>query len=143
MTSKRFAYRGSNREARRQHGFTLLETLVAMMILSIALVIIFQLFSGALNTGHISESHTRAVWHAREKMDELLLFETLSQETREGDFEDGYRWRYRIEKAAAHSQLNLEGVAAFTITVWVSWEQGQKTKNMDISALTIARLPDI
>jgi general secretion pathway protein I len=143
MTSKRFAYRGSNREARRQHGFTLLETLVAMMILSIALVIIFQLFSGALNTGHISESHTRAVWHAREKMDELLLFETLSQETREGDFEDGYRWRYRIEKAAADSQLNLEGVAAFTITVWVSWEQGQKTKNMDISALTIARLPDI
>jgi general secretion pathway protein I len=96
-----------------------------------------------LNTGHISESHTRAVWHAREKMDELLLFETLSQETREGDFEDGYRWRYRIEKAAADSQLNLEGVAAFTITVWVSWEQGQKTKNMDISALTIARLPDI
>jgi prepilin-type N-terminal cleavage/methylation domain-containing protein len=72
MKLKRPIFRGSNTEALRQHGFTLLETLVAMMILSIALVIIFQLFSGALNAGHISEAHTRAVWHAREKMDELL-----------------------------------------------------------------------
>jgi general secretion pathway protein I len=143
MKLKRPIFRGSNTEALRQHGFTLLETLVAMMILSIALVIIFQLFSGALNAGHISEAHTRAVWHAREKMDELLLVETLSEETREGDFADGYRWRYRIEEAASDSQMNMDGVATFTITVWVSWEEGQKTKNMDISALTVAKLPNI
>ena len=120
-----------------------METLVAMMILSIALVIIFQQFSAALNAGHISESYTRAVWHAREKMDELLLYETLSEEIQEGDFEDGYHWRYRIEQAASDSQLNLEGVTTFTITVWVSWEQGQKSKHLDISALTIAKLPNI
>jgi hypothetical protein len=39
--------------------------------------------------------------------------------------------------------MNMDGVATFTITVWVSWEQGQKTKNMDISALTVAKLPNI
>ncbi|NIO09980.1 MAG: hypothetical protein GTO40_19045, partial [Deltaproteobacteria bacterium] len=75
----------------------------------IALVTIFQQFSGALNTGHISESYTRAVWHAREKMDELLLYETLSEEIREGDFGDGYRWRYRIEPAEFRNPSNLEG----------------------------------
>jgi general secretion pathway protein I len=143
MTSKRPISRNINKPVLRQHGFTLLETLVAMMVLSIALVIVFQLFSGALNAGHISESHTLAVWHAREKMDELLLYETLSGEIQEGDFEDGYRWRYLIEQDAADSQLNLEGAAAFTITVWVSWEEGQKTKQMDISALTIAKLPNV
>jgi general secretion pathway protein I len=142
MTSKRITLLGSNKPTPRQHGFTLLETLVAMMILSIALVIIFQQFSGALNTGHISESYTRAVWHAREKMDELLLYETPSQEIQEGEFGDGYRWRYRIEPANSDSPLNLEGLATFTITVWVSWEQGRNTKQMDISALTIAKLPE-
>ena len=143
MTLKQFTYQRSKGEIPPKNGFTLLETLVAMMILSIALVVVLQLFSGALNTGHISESHTRAVWHAREKMDELLLYETLSEEIQEGDFEDGYRWRYQIEQAAADSQMNLEDVAVFTITVWISWEQGQKTKQMILSALTIARSPNV
>lgn len=118
-----------------------METLVAMMILAIALVIIFQQFSGALNAGHVSEAYTRAVWHAREKMDELLLHDTLAQEIQEGDFSDGYRWRYRIEPADSDSPLSLEGVAAFTITVWVSWEQGRNPKQLDISTLTLAKLP--
>ena len=118
-----------------------METLVAMMILSIALVVIFQQFSEALNAAHISGSYTRGVWHAREKMDELLLYETLSEEIQEGDFGDGYRWRYRIEQVSSNNQLTVEGVANFTITVWVSWEQGRNTKHMDISALTIAKSP--
>jgi general secretion pathway protein I len=141
MTLMRLAFLSPNEHARRQNGFTLLETLVAMMILSIALVIIFQQFSGALNAGHTSKSHTLAVWHAREKMDELLLHETLSEEIQEGDFGDGYRWRYRIEPANSDSQLNLEGVATFTISVRVSWKQGQKTKNMEISTLALAKSP--
>jgi general secretion pathway protein I len=143
MKPQQLTYRSSNKPAIRPHGFTLLETLVAMMILSVALVIIFQLFSEALNSGHISEAHTRAAWHAREKMDELLLYEMLSEDIQEGDFEDGYRWWYRIQQAAPESQLELEGTATFAITVRVSWEQGQKIKHMDISALTIAKLPDI
>ena len=112
------------------------------MILSIALVIIFQRFSGALNAGHISGSYTRAVWHAREKMEELLLNETLSEDIQQGDFGDGYRWRYRIEPANSDSPLNLEDLATFTITVWVSWKQGRNNKQMDISALTLAKLPN-
>ena len=127
----------------KQNGFTLMETLVAMMILSIALVVIFQQFSAALNAGHISESYTRAVWHAKEKMDELLLSETLSEDIQEGDFGDGYRYRYRIEQVESDSRLNLEGVANFTITVWVSWEQGQNTKSLDISALTLVKSTNI
>ena len=126
-----------------QNGFTLMETLVAMMILSIALVVILQQFSAALNAGHISESHTRAVWHAKEKMDELLLYETLSEDIQEGDFGDGYRWRYRIEQVESDSRMNLEGVANFTITVSVSWQQGQNIKSMDISALTLVRSTNI
>ena len=120
-----------------------METLVAMVILSIALVIIFQQFSGALNAGHVSESYTRAVWHAREKMDELLLYETLSEDIQEGDFGDGYRYRYQIEQVEPDSRLNLEGVANFTITVWVSWEQGRNTKQVDISTLALAKSPNI
>ena len=133
----------SNKSKNGQHGFTLMEILVAMMILSIALVIIFHQFSEALNGGHVSESYTRAVWHAREKMDEVLLNETLWEDVQQGDFDDGYRWRYRIEQTTSGPRLNVEGFADFTITVWVSWEQGSSTKQMEISTLTIAKSPGV
>ena len=123
----------------QEHGFTLLETLVAMMILSFALVIIFQQFSQALNAGHISESYSRGIWYAREKMDELLLQDMLLPETREGDFGDGYRWRYRIEPAGIDRALKPEGPVIFSITVSVSWQQGRHTKQMDISTLALSR----
>ena len=143
MALKRFTSTTSNTHVPGQDGFTLMETLVAMMILSIALVIIFQQFSEALNAGHISEAYTRAVWHAREKMDELLLHETLSEDDQEGDFGDGYRWRYRIEQGESDSRLNPVGMAAFTIDVRVSWQQGRITKHMDISTLILAKLSNI
>lgn len=127
----------------RQEGFTLMETLVAMMIISIALVVILQRFSEALNAAHVSEAYTRAVWHAREKMDELLLCETLLEDVQEGDFGDGYRWQYRIEQVEYDSQLSPADWAAFAIVLKISWVQGRITKHMDVSTLTLAKLSDI
>ena len=141
MARKQLPSLAPERQTLRQNGFTLMEILVAMMILAISLVIIFHQFSEALNGGHISESYARAVWHAREKMDEVLLHDTLSEAVQEGDFGDGYRWRYRVDQATSGPRLNLEGFADFTVTVWVSWEQGRKTKQLELSALTIAKSP--
>jgi len=120
-------------------GFTLMETLVAMTILGIALVVIFQQFSGALNAGYVSESYTRAVWHAREKMEELLLHDALAEGTQTGDFGDGYAWRCRIESKDAVVPAESADVAPFTITVWVSWEQGRSTKELEVATMTLAR----
>ena len=143
MTSKRSSLQSTPTPALGQYGFTLMETLVAMVILSIALVVIFQQFSGALNGAHLSEAYTRAVWHAKEKMDELLLIETPVEDSREGDFGDGYRWRYRIEQINFEDGSNPEGLTNFTISVWVSWDEGRTTKEVDISALTFVKSTNI
>jgi prepilin-type N-terminal cleavage/methylation domain-containing protein len=50
-------------------GFTLIEVLVAMVVLSVSLVSIFQLFSGGLNARRRAEEVARATFHAREKME--------------------------------------------------------------------------
>jgi general secretion pathway protein I len=122
-------------------GFTLMETLVAMTILSIALAIVFQQFSGALNAAYVSEAYTRAVWHAREKMDELLLRDAPGPGEEEGDFGDGYRWRCRVEAVELDAPPAPDAVAPLTITVWVNWEQGRNTKELELSALTLAVPP--
>ena len=57
----------------RVDGFTLLEVLVATMVLGISVVIVLQLFSGGLDQARRAEDYTRAVFHARAKMEEVLL----------------------------------------------------------------------
>jgi len=108
-----------------------------MTILAIALVIVFQQFSGALNAGYVSEAYTRAVWHAREKMDELLLFDAPPEGEQEGDFGDGYRWRCHVGAAELDGPPAPDAVVPLTITVWVSWEQGANTKELELRALTL------
>ena len=77
-------------------GFTLIETLVAMMILAISLVVILQLFSGGLKASRLSDDYTRAVFHAREKMEEILILDELIDGELEGEFEDAYKWKVEI-----------------------------------------------
>ena len=55
-----------------QKGFTLIETLVAVMILAISLVVVMQLFSGGLKSNKVSNDYLYGIFHAREKMEELL-----------------------------------------------------------------------
>lgn len=120
-------------------GFTLVETLVAMTVLAIALVVIFEQFSGALDAAHRSDAYTRAVWHAEEKMEEVLLRDALAEGEHEGDFGDGYRWRYLVEPEPMENGPASDDVAAFRVTVWVRWEQGRTQKELDVAALTLAR----
>jgi prepilin-type N-terminal cleavage/methylation domain-containing protein len=53
-------------------GFTLIETLVAMMLLAISFVIIMQLFSGGLKSSRVTTDYIYGIFHAREKMEEVL-----------------------------------------------------------------------
>ncbi|NWG02305.1 MAG: prepilin-type N-terminal cleavage/methylation domain-containing protein, partial [Syntrophaceae bacterium] len=48
-------------------GFTLIEVLLAVLILGIGLTLIIELFSGGLRLARTSEEYTRAVNYARMK----------------------------------------------------------------------------
>ncbi|MCJ7810032.1 MAG: prepilin-type N-terminal cleavage/methylation domain-containing protein, partial [Desulfobulbaceae bacterium] len=74
-------------------GFTLLEILVAISIMAICLTVIFQLFSGGLKSGRLSDDYTRGVFHAREIMEEILVSDALAEGISEGRFNDSYAWK--------------------------------------------------
>ncbi|WDN90303.1 general secretion pathway protein I [Desulfosarcina sp. BuS5] len=84
------------RKCRAAAGFTLIEILVALVILSISLVTIMQLFSGGLKASRIAGDYTQAIFLAREKMEELLLDKEDSTEITEGDFNNDYKWQAEI-----------------------------------------------
>jgi len=127
------------REQEFHKGFTLMETLVAMMILSVALVVILQLFSGGLKAGKLSENYTRAIFHAREKMEEILLAEELASEVLEGEFDDDFRWKAEIVYIEPSEEEKTKmPLDTFNIRVEVLWNEGEREKHFEISTLKIA-----
>lgn len=120
-------------------GFTLIETLVAMAILSISLVVIMQLFSGGLKSSRLSDNYTRAIFHAREKMEEILLDDNFTDMAMEGEFSDGFEWKaqaLRFEPDQDEEETKLP-VDIFSIKVDVSWHEGSQEKHFEISTLKI------
>ncbi|NPD25536.1 MULTISPECIES: type IV pilus modification PilV family protein [Corallococcus] len=90
---------------RRHSGFTLLETMVAMAILSVALMAIFDLNSGAVANHVYTKRLTVAALLSRSKMTDLeqkLYDDGFEQDDDEqsGDFSDEgwpqFKWRARI-----------------------------------------------
>ena len=124
-----------------KQGFTLIETLVAISILSISLVIILQLFSGGLRSAKLSDEYTRAIFYAREKMEEALLSDNFTEGILEGEFEDGFRWK--IETAVDVSEEDeIEEKMPFTIfiiKVNIIWEAGMHEKHFEISTIKVGK----
>ncbi len=122
-------------------GFTLVETLTAMMILAISLTAILQIFSGGLRASRVSDEYTRAIFHAREKMDEFLLLDRMRDEELQGTFPDGYEWTARIVRMETENNTDEAAdlpVDLFGIVVTVFWNVGDQEKQFEISTLHLA-----
>jgi general secretion pathway protein I len=124
-------------------GFTLMETLVAMMLLAISLVVILQLFSGGLKSGKMADDYTRAIFHAREKMEEHFLIEDFEEGTFEGTFDDKYRWQVDIKFVEPEDEEENLLVDLVYLDVSVFWPVGGKEKKFQINTLKVTeKKPD-
>ena len=122
----------------RETGFTLMETLVAMMVLVICMTVIMQLFSGALKAGKLSEDHMQAVYYAKEKTEEILLADQLAEDVIKGSFDETYHFQVVIDHLEPEDDAPEPVVDLFRITVMVTWFDGSKEKRYEISTLKIA-----
>ena len=120
-------------------GFALIEILVAVSVLTISLVVIFQLFSGGLKSRQLSEKYARGVFHAREKMNEILLSPDLSEREIQGEFDDAYEWQAVITRVVtdADEEKNLP-VSLMSIWIRINWREGEKEKSFVIDTLKTA-----
>ena len=122
-------------------GFTLFETLVATMILAVALVVVLQLFSGGLRANTVSNQYTTAIFHAREKMEEILLTPVLDDGQSTGGWEDGYSWRADIARQQTDDQeaVDTRRPTVFTIDLTVNWPDGVRQRQIAVSSLALAK----
>jgi general secretion pathway protein I len=121
-------------------GFTLIETLIAISILAISLVTLLQLFSGGLRSSTLSDEYTRGIFHAREKMDEILLAGELTEGVIGGEFDDGFKWRAEALRLNSEEARGVRlPFRAFNIKVDIMWDAGGHEKHFAISAIKLVK----
>lgn len=121
----------------RTGGLDLIEILVAVYVLAISLVVILQLFSGGLKSRKFSEQYARGVFHAREKMAEMLIDPGLSEGETQGEFEDDYQWQAIITRLVSNEEEKLP-VDLLNVALRITWRDGGKEKTYSIDTLKLA-----
>ena len=106
---------------------------MAVSVLAISLVVIFQLFSGGLKSRKLSEQYARGVFHAREKMDEMLLSPDLSEGETQGEFGDGYDWEAIVAPVAPEGEEEDLPVILLNVAIRVTWHEGEKLKSFVVA----------
>lgn len=124
-------------------GFTLIEVVVAMAILSIGLTVIIELFSGGLRLARTSVEYTKAVNYARLKMEEIGIKQTLQEGTDEGEFDDTYRWQIETKRVdlvpGEHGPDFKPPAELFQVKVNVLWKSGFKERSAGIESYKMVR----
>ena len=130
-----------------QQGFTLLEVLVAVMILAISVTAILSQFSVGMQAGGKSRDITEAVLHAKEKLEELKAFVDTGQAGQSGAFDDGYTWEtnvslYELPEKESGVNENLLSFELLKLTVIVGWGTGGQERHMELSTLKAVKKKD-
>ena len=120
-------------------GFTLMEILVALMVLSISMTVILQLFSGGLRSEKMSEDYQQALFYAKEAMEEILLRQELQEGTFSGAFDEKYNWTMEITADKPLGISRIKTLYPFYITMNVNWLPGRGGKHFSLTTLHIAK----
>ena len=110
-------------------GFTLIEVVVSIAILGICIAMVMQLFASGLRAARSSCDYTRAVVHAKDKMEELSI--TLDNDS--GEFEDGFSWESEIQD---YKELEEVSHKLMKLKVKIIWpDVFKKRKSMELVSL--------
>lgn len=104
----------------RTQGFTLLEVLVAFTILALMMGVLLQVFSGGLRTAEVARNHAVGALLAQSKLAAIGIEEPLVEGERTGAFDNGYRWRYSIDRYQ-DDDGEEEEIVPYRLTLTVEW----------------------
>jgi prepilin-type N-terminal cleavage/methylation domain-containing protein len=125
-----------------QQGFTLIEALVAFVVLGLALTALYGQFFGGFTALRTSDSVAAATRLAQSKLEPAGISEPLRPGETSGRFGNGFTWRKMVAPYRGELVLpRYDAVAPYAVAVTVSWPAFPKDKAVTLSAVRLAPLP--
>ena len=113
-----------------------MEVMVALAIMSVAVVAVFQLYSRALRSTKQAEDVTRAVFYARSMLDEAYSVSDPSEAAESKEFENYYKVNREV---SVKSESEDNKAKLYEITVIVTWPP---SGNLTIKGLRSVYAPE-
>jgi general secretion pathway protein I len=137
-----------------QHGFTLLEVLVAFVIAALAFSVLFKAAGGGLDAAFESGRYEEAVSRARSHLAALGHDAVLTPGELKGDDGGGFRWRIDVEPEAASKPVKPDDqqdsqpnppwpIGLYRVTVGISWQEGGRAREVRLRTKRLALLEHI
>lgn len=128
----------------RQGGFSLLEVLVAFVILALVGTTLFRLFGASLNNAGAADQYSRAAIYAESRLTLAAAGYPLKEANDQGTSDDGrYAWSSRVEPYVAPGTTDdqtrlaqLLPMQLWRLSVTVSWP-GDRGNQRSITLSTV------
>lgn len=119
----------------RAAGFTLIEVLVAFVILSLALAALLPGFSSGLRSLEVSEQYDTAALLAESRLAAVGREAPLAAGRSSGEFENGFRWHLDVLPL---DELDPDlGVQAYHVVLTVSWDAPEADRSITLETLRL------
>jgi general secretion pathway protein I len=120
-------------------GFTLIEVLVALTILSLSLAIIFSIFSVGLRGRRAAEEYEQATLLAESKLNSIGIDEPIQEGDTVGQFNDRFGWKTVVTPYHEEGRDEAKDLLRrpLRVTVIVSWGDAGDEKSVTLTTLRL------
>jgi len=123
---------------KNEQGFSLLEVVVALMIMAGGFLAVLNLLSGSVRSVDFSGQYLKAVTLANSKMNELEI-QNFTLDDSSGNFKNEENYRWEVDISPYDSDLNNEesGIQLQKILLKVLWNDDGHTRNIELATLRL------
>ena len=124
---------------RANAGVSLIEVLVAFVILAMSITVLLRIFSSGTSNLIISQQYVDAVRVAESQLASVGVEKELLPFVEEGVTADRYAWRTTVEPYSFYQENEEEiyPVTAFRVVVEVSWFQNGHSRQIELSGFKL------
>ena len=123
-------------------GMTLIEVLVAFVILSLTMAVLMQIFSGGMRNAHLASVYSRAVFLAESRLAAAGVEQPLVAGDTAGTIGTDLNWRVSVVAAQDDTATDRQLMPArlYQVRVWVGWSEDGRERKIELTSLRLGPL---